>query len=915
MAKSTEALYAFNRGIIDPLAVARVDVKRHALSAEEQTNFLPRVLGPMSLRPGLEHLGTTYAPAPGAKPTPQFIPFVFSTSDTALLEFSSNRIRIWIDDALVAVPEVTTALTNGAFSGSIAGWTVNDDASSLSNWLTDAFGVGFLQQYSQNGFATARVYQQAVVAANSQNVEHFLTVIVAKGAPHIRVGSTLHGEEYVGERELLPGYHVISFTPTGNFYVEFTNTSLYTSLVRSCIVNTLTGPLDALVSDIAPTSTINYEQSGDVVYLASEAGDKIGQVERHGTHSWSFVRHRATTGPFNVENLSDVTLTPSALVGDITLTASKAVFKEDHAASYPYGLYDREGALFAITSVDGQHTPFTGASAANIFTSSIRVTGVSVARNIRVTAHFGLGVGKITLQRSYDLGTTWVDVESYGNGGDKNGYDYNDTFDNLAVLYRIGVKVGEWTSGTLWFSISVTTGRSRGIVQVTEYVSGTQVKAQVLAPLGGLTASPYWEEGEWSPYRGYPSAVGIHEGRLWWAGKDGIWGSASDAYYTHDVDVEGDSGPISRRIGRGPVDTINWLLSTDSLVMGGQGAEHTVRSSALGDPITPTDFGIKSSTTRGSAAVRPALVDARVLFVDRSKAKLIELEPDAYGRFSAREVTLTTPEVCKPSVVRLAAQRLPDTRVHAVLSDGTVALLVYDKAEEVNSWVKVTTDGLIKDVAVLPNTDGTDRVYYVVDRAPETLGAGFSLEKWADESDCVGGSLNKQADSFVSYTGVATATVTGLSHLEGREVVCWADGVDQGTFTVASGAITLPVAVTNAVAGLTYRARFKSVPLGYAVQGGHSLTAKKRTRVDHVSFMLANTHAQGLAYGTDFDYLDDLPLYEEGAEVVEGTVHAVYDGDPVEVNGTLNNRTQLCLEANAPRPCTVLAAVISISED
>ncbi len=46
-------LYAFNRGVLDPLAMARADVKRTALSAAIQTNFIPRSLGAMALRPGL----------------------------------------------------------------------------------------------------------------------------------------------------------------------------------------------------------------------------------------------------------------------------------------------------------------------------------------------------------------------------------------------------------------------------------------------------------------------------------------------------------------------------------------------------------------------------------------------------------------------------------------------------------------------------------------------------------------------------------------------------------------------------------------------------------------------------------------------------------------------------------------------
>jgi hypothetical protein len=52
-----DTLLAFNRGVISRLALARLDLKRPKLSAEEQTNWMARSLGPMSLRPGLKFLG------------------------------------------------------------------------------------------------------------------------------------------------------------------------------------------------------------------------------------------------------------------------------------------------------------------------------------------------------------------------------------------------------------------------------------------------------------------------------------------------------------------------------------------------------------------------------------------------------------------------------------------------------------------------------------------------------------------------------------------------------------------------------------------------------------------------------------------------------------------------------------------
>ena len=58
MARENTALVAFNRGRVSQLALARTDIKRIALSAETMTNWVPRVLGSMSLRAGLGYLGS-----------------------------------------------------------------------------------------------------------------------------------------------------------------------------------------------------------------------------------------------------------------------------------------------------------------------------------------------------------------------------------------------------------------------------------------------------------------------------------------------------------------------------------------------------------------------------------------------------------------------------------------------------------------------------------------------------------------------------------------------------------------------------------------------------------------------------------------------------------------------------------------
>ena len=93
MPRQNTHFLAFNRGLISSLGLARVDLKRTALSAEVMTNWMPRTLGSMMLRPGLQYLGTTRSNARAV-----YLPFIKATDDKALVELTASTMRVWVDD-------------------------------------------------------------------------------------------------------------------------------------------------------------------------------------------------------------------------------------------------------------------------------------------------------------------------------------------------------------------------------------------------------------------------------------------------------------------------------------------------------------------------------------------------------------------------------------------------------------------------------------------------------------------------------------------------------------------------------------------------------------------------------------------------------------------------------------------------
>jgi hypothetical protein len=67
-----------------------------------------------------------------------------------------------------------------------------------------------------------------------------------------------------------------------------------------------------------------------------------------------------------------------------------------------------------------------------------------------------------------------------------------------------------------------------------------------------------------------------------------------------------------------------------------------------------------------------------------------------------------------------------------------------------------------------------------------------------------------------------------------------------------------------------------------------------------------------LRYGKTFDAMDELPLVYKGATTTANYIHEDYDTDATTFRGGWETDSRICLEMNAPRPCTLLGAVIGI---
>jgi len=78
-------------------------------------------------------------------------------------------------------------------------------------------------------------------------------------------------------------------------------------------------------------------------------------------------------------------------------------------------------------------------SSENVFTEPIRL-----AKGYFNFSLYGTWQATVTVQRSFDEGNTWGDVKDFDENGEYVGYEPEEN-----VLYRFGIKTGNYISGTV----------------------------------------------------------------------------------------------------------------------------------------------------------------------------------------------------------------------------------------------------------------------------------------------------------------------------------------------------------------------------------------------------------------------------------------------------------------------------------
>ncbi len=574
---------------------------------------------------------------------------------------------------------------------------------------------------------------------------------------------------------------------------------------------------------------IRYVQSADVLYIV-DGHHKPQQLKRYANDNWLLEPLNFKNGPFMKENDTDDTITISSYggstgkIGDtVTVNSSSNMFVPEDIGRLINIRYTMEAKQISRGRVDA-NSPSVIAGPW-VIDGEFEITGTfKTVDDVTIAS-------SVEIQYSIDNGITWQVFDSFLNmhstnrvkiTGELNSEDYNDVIPKIR-LYNVGdIQPFTWI-------LKYSRQEVNGILEITQYLSPTQVRCRVKRKCLYLNIpTKKWSLGAWGDVPGWPAVITFHQDRLTLGRTPtspfDIWQSVTGDYHNFGISepVEADDSvkiPIRSR----SLDEIQGLISLKDLIVLTTGGEWRITGSAEGNAITPDSMYISSQGYRGSHPIEPMISGASVLFVQKFGKRVRDLaysfESDGYD--SVDLSIFATHLFDDYTIVDWCYQQEPWSVLWLVRSDGKLLGLTYMKEQEVWAWHMHDVGGIVESISSAPGLT-EDEVYMIVRRNINGNDVRY-IEKLSSKPetmhlDC----------AVVAYDGDPTATISGLNHLEGKQVVVLADGVPIFGYTVSNGAITLKNPASYVVVGLQYIGTIQSLPLIYEAREGISTGSRRR---------------------------------------------------------------------------------------
>ena len=373
--------------------------------------------------------------------------------------------------------------------------------------------------------------------------------------------------------------------------------------------------VNVVAADItsAMVPDLKYTQAVDTLIIVHQDMHPKRLI-RNSDVSWTFEDLPLTFIPtyaFNPHfHYPQFTITPSAVDGNITLTASGGTTDTGTAQ----GGSSNTIQLKAATSFTGLNTP--------------------VGMNVTLTG--GTGSGQSKHVHAYDVATETITIDGTWT-----------TAPDATTTYKV-VRFGPSTVGEI---ITRRQGGSfnGGQARVVQHVSDTVVDAVVQIPFFDATAltnpiagpavpteaNSAWQaetgyESTWSDTLGWPRTASFYESRLYFGGTalrpNTLWGSKVAQYFDFDAGTGLDDEAVEATLNVNEFNEITNLNAGPDLQIFTSGGEFVVIQEAS-SPVTPATFMVKPQTQIGSKPGLPVInIGGSAVFIQRQGQSLVSMQ-------------------------------------------------------------------------------------------------------------------------------------------------------------------------------------------------------------------------------------------------------------------------------------------------
>lgn len=690
------------------------------------------------------------------------------------------------------------------------------------------------------------------------------------------------GTEYIGEVEdssKKTRLESFTFSNEQSYLLEFSDLKLRFWRNGVLLSDTETTPYtEDDVFSLRMTST------NDIVYIASPNHAPY-KLTRTSDTTFDFALLEFENQPFEDQNLTTTTITPSGTTSSVTLTSSAPLFVSEmvgssfeithlkarevyettadrtngspvdwnSTSSYSQGtiILDQTGGALdyylCISAYNGHNNPSNDpiANYPSNFESGI----IAKDKNNNSINYYVRGAWSLrtegnwnnewVLQESYDNQSTWTTRHSLVSDNGSDNYTREGDETGNPVWLRLVLFSGNSERDPVTFTIAETEISGEVLINSVNTGNNTATATVVATkPLFSTDATSLWAENEWNPRKKYPKQVFFKNNRLCFAStkadNQAIWGSEVDKWDNFKRGIQEDSQPFKDVLRTGNQDPIQWVSEQSKTLLGLSSQIRNLTGEDGSSILAPGKNSSARQAGRGAADLEPVEVDDFTFYVQLGGRIIRGLTNDyERGVYAAADMTREAEHVTRGGVKQMAFQLNRVSTLYAVTGEGIAACLVFDPEVEKMGWYRLKTQGgTIESVAILPATGEEDEVYFVVKRTINGSTKRYIERLKNDQIRIQDDGLQDDmfyVDCGTTITGTNITTVTGLNHLEGKEIQVLGNGDYLGKFTVASNSITIP-ASDKVTYGLPIEAKLWPMPLEGITASGTTSGDKKRVK-------------------------------------------------------------------------------------